>query len=126
MIFMVSSVQIPALMKNHTPPQSVLQFREYIYYTNNQVKVVWWSLFSKASVEKHVDTKGLIELIRTSFDAFGSSTFPSNQANTAMKNCPHKNLDIHSPASRAQSSIEDLVPQTAPLLGTRCYLRNSS
>ena len=24
------------------------------------------------------------------------------------------------------ASIEDLVPQTAPLLGTRCYLRNSS
>ena len=31
-----------------------------------------------------------------------------------------------SPATRTQSSIENLVPQTAPLLGTRCYLRNSS
>ena len=31
-----------------------------------------------------------------------------------------------SPATRTQSSIEDLVPQTAPLLGTRCYLRKSS
>ena len=29
-----------------------------------------------------------------------------------------------SPASITQSSIEDLVPQTDPLLGTRCYLRN--
>ena len=31
-----------------------------------------------------------------------------------------------SPASKTQSSNEDLIPQTAPLLGTRCYLRNSS
>ena len=31
-----------------------------------------------------------------------------------------------SPATRTQSSSEDLVSQTAPLLGTRCYLRNSS
>ena len=31
-----------------------------------------------------------------------------------------------SPATRTQSSSENLVSQTAPLLGTRCYLRNSS
>ena len=31
-----------------------------------------------------------------------------------------------SPVTRTQSSIENLVPETAPLLGTRCYIRNSS
>ena len=31
-----------------------------------------------------------------------------------------------SPVTRTQSSIEILVPETAPLLGTRCYIRKSS
>ena len=35
-------------------------------------------------------------------------------------------LVYDSPVTRTQSSIENLVPETAPLLGTRCYIRNSS
>ena len=50
-----------------------------------------------------------------------SITYPVSQSHIYQTPLVHD-----SPVTRAQSNIEDLVLQTAPLLGTRCYLRNSS
>ena len=127
---------LPRVRRNRaSKPLSIVSFERVLPFCRSPCTVRMRQL-RQSQKEKQRWLKTLVILSRR---LHGEVTWRGYMA-SARKGFPHHQINypvsqsyiyqtplVHdSPATRTRSSIENLVPQTAPLLGTICYLRNSS